>query len=132
MFYKQASDVLLVPYVLNGFDTNGWDCRGLVSWCRREWMGTVSPGMDGFFPAEQATNVDIVQKLMLDQIHAWSECDRKPGSVALFSVRQRIAHVAFMLSDHEFLHAREGYNTTVDSLRDKKWQRRFKGAYELG
>ena len=131
MVYERASFLLGSPYVLNGFDPSGWDCRGLVSWCRREWNGRLSPGMDGFFPAEEATDVDQVQELMLAQVHAWEQTEPQLGAVALFTVRQRIAHVGYMLNDHEFLHAREGYGTTTNSLYDKKWQRRFKGAYEL-
>lgn len=131
MVYERASLLLGTPYVLNGFDPSGWDCRGLVSWCRREWNGKSSPGMDGFFPAEEATDVDRVQALMLAQIDAWQTIEPQQGAVALFTVRQRVAHVGYMLNNHEFLHAREGYGTTTNSLYDKKWQRRFKGAYEL-
>ena len=132
MVYALANEVLTVPYVLNGFDPSGWDCRGLVSWCRREWKGLSSPGFDGFFPAEEATNVDTVQGLMLAQIGAWAKQDKiEQGHVALFTVRQRVAHVGYLLNDHEFLHAREGFGTTTNSLHDRKWQRRFVGAYEL-
>jgi len=132
MVYELANKVLGVPYLLNGFDPNGWDCRGLVSWCRREWDKKPSPGFDGFFPAEEATDVDRVQFLMSAQIHAWARQERAlQGHVALFTVRQRVAHVGYLLNDHEFLHAREGFGTTTNSLHDRKWQRRFVGAYEL-
>ena len=131
MLYGLATEVLIVPYLLNGFDLKGWDCRGLVSWCRREWQGKDSPGMDGYYPAEQATNLGEVESLILERTGAWEPCSPKPGSVALFRVRQRISHIAFMLDDHRFLHARENYNTTTDSLLEKKWSRRLEGTYEL-
>lgn len=131
MLYALATKVLIVPYLLNGFDPNGWDCRGLVSWCRMSWQDKPSPGMDGHYPAEQASDIDQVAGLMLERIEAWKPCNPEPGSVALFRVRQKASHIAFMLDDHRFLHARENYNTTVDSLLDKKWSRRLEGTYEL-
>lgn len=129
--FERASEVVGVPYVLNGWDPKGWDCRGLVAWCRREWDGKSSPGMDGVFPAEIATNVSEIEKLMLAQIDSWQEVPPATGSVALFSIRGRDSHVAYLLNETEFLHARDGVGTTVNSLLEKKWHRRFRGAYDL-
>jgi len=131
MLYQVAEKVLSVPYVLNGFDLSGWDCRGLVSWCRATWLGLPSPSLDGWYPVEQANDRRFVEAAIKARLDAWVVGDRKPGSVALFDVGGRVSHVALMLDDHNFLHTRESYNTCVDSLHQKKWLRRFQGAYEL-
>ena len=131
MLYEAAKHVLEVPYVINGMGPTGWDCRGLVSWCRRTWLNLPSPGMDGWYPVENAQNPDFVAMAIKERMDAWVESEKAAGAVVLFSVRQRVAHVGLMLDSHNFIHARENYGTSVNTLQDKKWLRRFEGAYEL-
>lgn len=131
MLYAAAESVLTVPYVLNGADKQGWDCRGCVAWSRRSWLGLGSPGMDGWYPVEQAENPDFVARAIQDRVSAWVRCDPKPGAVVLLKVGERVAHVGLMLDTHNFLHARRVYGTCVDTLQKKAWLRRFEGAYEL-
>lgn len=131
MLYAVAEQVLTVPYKLNGFDPLGWDCRGCVSWGRNRWLGLTSPGMDGYYPAEQGTDLAFVERLMSDRMDKWLPAKPGPGVVALFEVRGRVAHVGLMLDRKNFIHARQGYNTCVDTLESKKWSRRLRGTYEL-
>lgn len=131
MLYEEAARVLTVPYVLNGMDTEGWDCRGLVAWCRNTWLSLPSPGMDGWYPVEKAIDPDFVETAMKDRMDAWTESELVAGAVVMFSVRERVAHVGLLLDSHNFLHTRETCGTCVDTLHNKKWSRRFEGAYEL-
>jgi len=131
MFYEAAEKVLTVPYKLNGFDLSGWDCRGCVAWGRRNWLGLDSPGMDGWYPVEQAENPTFVAQAMQERVAAWKKCELKAGAVVLLRVGERVAHVGLMLDAHNFLHARRVYGTCVDTFQKKTWLRRLEGAYEL-
>lgn len=131
MLYEQAAKVLTVPYLLNGWDIQGWDCRGCVNWARRNWLGLESPNMDGWYPVEQATNPEVVERLIRERMDRWEPCAPKAGAVALFTVATRAAHVAIMLDSHNFLHSRADYNTCVDTLQSKRWLKRLAGVYEL-
>lgn len=131
MLYAAAESVLRVPYLLNGMDTAGWDCRGLVAWCRNMWLNLPSPSMDGWYPVEQANDPRFVERAIQERIESWEQIEIRPGAVALFSAGERVSHVGIMLDSHNFLHARQNYNTCADTLQNRKWLRRFKGAYEL-
>lgn len=78
---------------------------------------TYSPGGDGDY-LEECVEQECVRL----------EEGMQPGDIALFRIRRRLQHLAYLVGDGRMIHAREGVGV-CDSFIDDRWQTRISGVY---
>lgn len=126
----RATQYLVVPYRLHGAGFAGWDCLGLVRTLRDELFGKGTPYGVGFYTRQDADDPERRGALFDEGVLAWKRCDVAPGTVALFSILGRPAHVALMLTSRIFIHARDETTGTVIEDMAGPWARRLVGYFD--
>lgn len=125
------------PYRDHGDSPEGWDCFGLVWWCRAHVYG--DRGLDREL-ARRAPDPAALSRPDRLAAHAaafdagmgaggWMVCERKPGAAVLFNIAGRPVHVGLMLHDGGFLHVDRNTPTCVERLDSPQWARRVGGFY---
>lgn len=114
---RAAQPFVGVPYVLHGRDPTGWDCWGCVRWVRRAVFGLDSPCWGEVYADEAAGRADLWAALIAERLDAWTECEPKPGAVALIGRLGVEGHVGLMLTRNDLIHV-ERDSLTVVARRD--------------
>lgn len=144
-----AAPFVGVPWKARGDDpATGWDCRGLVRYLRRLIFDKPSPGMGrDFYTVADVRSWETIESLVAERMGAWELvapfaaeeplavrlarlATLPPGSVLLFEVFQRRAHIGLVLSAANFVHTFGGQDTTILRLDDSTWAHRVRGAYD--
>jgi cell wall-associated NlpC family hydrolase len=125
------ADLIGRPFAWGGRGPDAFDCFGLVREMLRR-TGCELPAHDT--PAERSAIASVVAAELA--LGRWVPAAPVADSVVLFRMpvvlagerRRAITHCAFMVSDHEFIHAwAETGGVTVERLTD--WQQRIAGFY---
>jgi cell wall-associated NlpC family hydrolase len=126
-----ATPLIGAPYRTRGRDPSGWDCWGLVAWCRETWLGRPTPSYAHLYDSRDfATNAGREAKtaeMISREIAAWRPVDPGPGAAALFTLYGKPVHVGFMLNRRDFLHA-DVWGTSVGDLEAPKFRRKYEFA----
>jgi cell wall-associated NlpC family hydrolase len=116
-----AAPLIGAPYRDRGRSPEGWDCWGLVHWCREHWLGKPTPSY-----ADLYSEIDFrtserravkTMRMIMAEIAQWSPVERRAGAVVLLTRYERPIHVGLMLDHRNFLHA----DTTGTSIGDLEW-----------
>lgn len=126
----KATGYLDVPYRLHGANALGWDCLGLVRTLRRELFDRDTPYGVGFYTRADADDAERRAALFEAGALAWRPCEAAPGTVALFNMLGRPAHVGLLLTRRIFIHARDESTGTVIEEMAGPWARRLVGYFD--
>lgn len=122
----QTEKYIGIPYVVNGRDFDGIDCYGLVRLVYKEELGIDLPSF-----AEEGINPERTQELISQYKEGWEPTENiQAGDVVIFRVMGVDAHIAIAVSSTHFLHARQGYNSAIESFDSPKWKTRLVGSYK--
>ncbi len=132
---------LQTPYVWHGREPAGWDCWGLIAWCRPRHFGLVAESHAGLYtpekPAGLAARFDLQEQMITAHLGPWQRVPRRPGAVVLFKIRGRPVHVGLYVGQGSFLHAiaPAGYRpgtpaTHLERLDETVWANRVEGFYD--
>lgn len=119
------NDYVGIPYVVGGRTREGLDCWGLVRLVYDEQLGIKLPSFEHVAPGDEAAEV------MARNREEWLPVAdvSKPGDVALFRVLGSESHVGLVTQGGHFLHAREGYASTIERFDAGVWQNRLVGRF---
>lgn len=132
---------LVTPYVWRGRDPAGWDCWGVVDWCRSKHYGRPSHSHANLYiacsPATRGERFALQADLIRRQLVHWHPVERRPGAAILFRIAGQPVHVGLYLGQGSFLHAiaPAGYRpgtpaTHLERLDDPVWANRLEGFYD--
>ena len=122
---REARLLVGAPFYHAGRDPErgGVDCCGVIL------VPAYRLGLTTFAPRTYSPGGE--EEYMLECLQ--SECVRveegmQPGDIALFKIRKRLQHLAYLTGDGRMIHAREGVGV-CDSFIDERWQERIAGVY---
>ena len=116
-----------LPYLANGRTTAGIDCWGLAVLVYREELGIELPSfVDDYFGDTKSGITELVAATK----EGWN-CTETPklGDICVFNILGEPTHIGIYIGDRKFLHAREGYDSVIESLDSHAWNRRLEGIY---
>jgi cell wall-associated NlpC family hydrolase len=119
-----VDDLIGTPFVYGGRpenDLNGLDCYGLVQEIQSR-IGVTLP------PRSYSEQQNVNAMMMQMQMQEWEECERKPGAVILFRIRNLASHVGVIVSRSHFAHTWEKAGG-VCLERISEWEKRIVGIY---
>jgi probable lipoprotein NlpC len=110
---KTIEPWLGTPYKFGQESLNGTDCSGFVRQVFRKAYQLEMPRS-----SHQMFKIGSVV----------SRTSLKVGDLVFFGTRRRINHTGIYLGNNEFVHASTSSGVRVDSLNDKYWKNRYRGA----
>lgn len=116
-----------IPYLINGRDSAGLDCWGLVRLYYSQELNIDLPAYSSLYndPADQSIRTEISS-----QLDNWEPLEAPAlNSVCLFNIYGEPAHVGIYIGNNKFLHARQGSDSVIESLDNPKWKSRFIGCF---
>ena len=133
---------LATPWLWQGRDPRGWDCWGMIAWCRPRHYGR--PAADhgdlysGAMPQGREARFALQADLIGAHVDTWSRLDRpRPGAVVLFNIAGRPVHVGLCLGQGLFLHSHKPDGappgapaTFIENLSGSMWAQRVEGFYD--
>lgn len=122
----QTEKYIGIKYQVNGRDYSGIDCYGLVRLVYKEELGIDLPSF-----IEEGINPERTQELILQYREGWEPTETiSTGDVVIFKVMGVDSHIAIAISPTHFLHARQGYESAIESFSSPKWKNRLVGSYK--
>lgn len=122
-------DYIGLPYQVRGVPPDSADCYSLVRHYAQHERGF-------YLPPYMYTPEDCYARASLFIAEAekqmdtrWKKIQCAPDAVVVFRVMGLVMHCGIMINEHEFLHAFEGRNSTVESLHDFYWTKRVEGFF---
>lgn len=128
----RAGELVGRPFLAKGDTPDGWDCRGLARWCLRAFCGVETPDYQERYAAVVITPCGAGDRQRLLQAglqEQWRPVAPQAGAVAWLEWMGRAAHVGFMLSEHELIHADNRCGTALMDLRAPAAGYRLRGAF---
>lgn len=130
----RISPLIGAPFAPKGDTPKGWDCRGLVRWCLREYCAVTVPDYQDLY---QASIVSVRggserARLLAEGLAHWRPVEPQAGALALLTWMGQAGHVGFMLAPRLVLHADAGIDTTLLDLDEPGSRYGFAGAFVPG
>jgi sulfur carrier protein ThiS len=117
-----------IPYKDYGRDETGIDCWGLACLVYKQEFNIELPT---FINEYKAHDRKQLHQIIAQHRESWVRLDQpKPGCLVLFRILGSESHVGIAVSETEFLHARNGYDSSVESFNSTNWKDRIVGYFE--
>lgn len=116
-----------IPYKSGGRDREGIDCWGLARLVYKEEYSIDLPSFSSY--AENDT--DRINELITQYKEGWTETKEiVPGTLVLLRIRGSNTHIGIAISSTQFLHAREGQDSSIESFSNSHWNKRISGYFK--
>lgn len=123
------NDYVGIPFLDKGRTKAGSDCWGIVRLIYDEQFNIKLPS---FADADyDYTDDSRVEELFASNREGWEVTDNpKPGSIVLFRILGREAHVGVYIGDDKFIHSRDKFSSAIENLSSTKWRLRIAGFFD--
>ena len=122
------NDYVGIPFLDKGREKTGADCWGLVRLIYDEQFNVKLPS---FADADYDYADDSrIEDLFAQNREGWEvTTEPKPGSLVLFRILGREAHVGVYIGDDRFIHSRDKFSSAIENLSSTKWRSRTAGFF---
>lgn len=118
-----------IPYKDNGRDTSGIDCWGLVRLIYKEQYNIDIPSfVEDYNGADDRAATSELAAIAKEEWRAKDTAEE--GDVVLFRVLGVESHVGVCIGGDNFIHAKEGQASVVESLTSSRWKDRIVGYFK--
>lgn len=118
-----------IPYKENGRDFDGIDCWGLARLVYKEELGIELPSFAEEYDVGDTR--EYLQELIAQHKEGWEPVDTpSKGTMVLFKILGNESHVGVAVSETHFVHARDGYDSSLESFSSAGWKSRIVGYYK--
>lgn len=118
-----------IPYKENGRDFNGVDCWGLARLVYKEELGIDLPSFAEEYDVGDTR--EYLQELIAQHKEGWEPVDRpSKGTMVLFRILGNESHVGVAVNETHFVHARDGYDSSLEAFSSGAWKARIVGYYK--
>lgn len=123
-----SNNYIGIPFKYKGRDTDGIDCWGLA---RLIYSNEYNISLPSFSEEYAEHDVERIEDLIAQYKEGWESVDKPvEGTLILFKVMGTESHVGIAISDTQFIHAREGYDSAIESFNSPYWKRRVVGYFK--
>jgi cell wall-associated NlpC family hydrolase len=126
-----AKEYIGVPYVHGGRSMTGADCYGLAYLILLQEFGVHIPELN-YGPDEEGRSRLIMEATENESL--WtpvSLLDLHPGDVLVFLIKRAPLHLGVSLGGDMMLHTERGSDVCLANITDRRWVRRFSGAFRF-
>jgi hypothetical protein len=117
-----------IPFLDKGRDINGIDCWGLV---RLVYKQEYNIDLPNFSTDYEADDTERMKDLLAQYKEGWEKIDTpQEGCIVLFSILGIESHMGIAVSSTHFLHARDRYDSAIESFDSVGWKNRITGFYK--
>jgi sulfur carrier protein ThiS len=117
-----------IPYKDYGRDESGIDCWGLACLVYKQEFAIDLPTFSGEYEAHDRKQL---HQIIAQHRESWTRLDQpKAGCLVLFRILGSDSHVGIAVSETEFLHARNGYDSSIETFSSTNWKDRIVGYFE--
>jgi hypothetical protein len=117
-----------IPFLDKGRDTNGIDCWGLVRLVYKQEYNIDLPNFSTDYEADDA---ERMRDLLAQYKEGWEKIDTPTeGCIVLFNILGVESHMGIAVSSTHFLHARDHYDSAIESFDSVGWRNRITGFYK--
>lgn len=116
-----------IPYKDNGRDLDGMDCWGLV---RAVYNAEFNISLPSFVTDYSGSDRERIAELVAQYREGWQEvAEPQNGDIVLFRIMGLESHVGVITEYPYFLHAREGYSSSIERVDSTQWSKRVVGVF---
>lgn len=116
-----------IPYKDNGRDLDGMDCWGLA---RHVYNKEFNISLPSFSEDYNGSDRERIAELIAQYKEGWENISEpKSGDVVLFRMLGLQSHIGIITEYPYFLHAREGYDSSIERLDSTLWEKRVVGVF---
>jgi hypothetical protein len=117
-----------IPFLDKGRDTNGIDCWGLVRLVYKQEYNIDLPNFSTDYEADDA---ERMRDLLAQYKEGWEKIEAPTeGCIVLFNILGVESHMGVAVSSTHFLHARDRYDSAIESFDSVGWRNRITGFYK--
>jgi hypothetical protein len=118
-----------IPYRENGRDFDGIDCWGLARLVYKEELGIELPSFAEEYDVGDTR--EYLQELIAQHKEGWEPVDSpSKGTMVLFKILGNESHVGVAVNETHFVHARDGYSSSLEAFNSAGWKSRIVGYYK--
>lgn len=116
-----------IPYRDNGRDETGMDCWGLA---RHVYNKEFNISLPSFCEDYQGDDRARITELIAQHREGWEKVtEPKSGDLVLLRILGSESHIGIITEYPYFLHAREGYSSSIEKLDNTAWKHRVVGIF---
>ena len=117
-----------IPFLDKGRDIDGIDCWGLV---RLVYKQEYNIDLPSFSTDYEADDTERMKDLLAQYKEGWEKIDTPTeGCIVLFNILGVESHMGIAISSTHFLHARDRYDSAIESFDSVGWKNRITGFYK--
>ena len=117
-----------IPFLDKGRDINGIDCWGLA---RLVYKQEYKIDLPNFSTDYEADDTERMRDLLAQYKEGWEKIDAPTeGCIVLFNILGVESHIGIAVSNTHFLHARDRYDSAIESFESVAWRNRITGFYK--
>lgn len=117
-----------IPYRDKGRDTSGIDCYGLARLVYKEELGIDLPSFDDEYLAHDQNSQSELTARYKEQ---WIPVEEpKEADLVVFKIAGFESHIGIVVNDKQFLHARSGQDSAIETFDSFKWKNRVAGFFQ--
>ena len=117
-----------IPFQYKGRTKEGLDCWGLARLIYKNEYDISLPSLSAEY---EDSDIERISDLIAQYKEGWEAVDSpSEGDIVLFRVMGAISHIGVAISSTQFIHAREGYDSAVESFDSSYWKKRIVGYFK--
>jgi hypothetical protein len=123
-----SNNYIGIPFKYKGRTEEGLDCWGLA---RLIYKNEYNITLPSFSTEYEDSDVNRIEELIAQYKEGWESVDAPTeGTAVLFRVMGHESHIGVAVSPTHFIHAREGYDSAIESFESPYWKRRIVGHFK--
>ena len=123
-----SNNYIGIPFKYKGRTEDGLDCWGLARLIYKNEYGITLPSFSSDY---EDNDVNRIEELIAQYKEGWEPIDSpSEGTAVLFRIMGHESHIGVAVSSTHFIHAREGYDSAIESFESPYWKRRIVGHFK--
>lgn len=123
-----SNNYIGIPFKYKGRTKEGLDCWGLTRLIYQNEYNISLPTLSDNY---EDADIERISDLIAQYKEGWESVDSpSEGDVVLFRVMGSVSHIGVAVSETHFIHAREGYDSAIESFDSPYWKRRISGYFK--
>lgn len=123
-----SNNYIGIPFKYKGRTEEGLDCWGLARLIYKNEYAITLPSFSSDY---EDSDIERISDLIAQYREGWETVEvPSEGDIVLFKVMGAISHIGIAVSPTHFIHAREGYDSAIESFNSPYWKKRVVGFFK--
>jgi hypothetical protein len=123
-----SNNYIGIPFKYKGRNEDGLDCWGLA---RLIYKNEYNITLPSFSTEYEDSDAERIAELIAQYKEGWDSIDTpSEGTAVVFRILGHESHIGVAVSNTHFIHAREGYDSAIESFDSPYWRKRIVGHFK--